>query len=162
MKIWKNKDSILWHIFVWLFWIAVGSSPFVFAVYLGVNTQYVEADWTMQSVQREASVEGSFFLGSGSINQRMYYISYIKARDGGTYLKAFPASCSVVYEGHNEAYVTFKEDYSLLRNWFSVDPPSVHPSRFSDRMDCASCGCRGTEYKIYVPYGTVIKEFELR
>jgi hypothetical protein len=92
----------------------------------------------------------------------MYYISYIKARDGGTYLKAFPASCSVVYEGHSDAYVTFKESYSLMRKWFNVNPPSTHPSKYSDRMDCNTCNCVGNEYKIYVPYGTVIKEFELR
>ena len=158
-----NRDnSVTAHIFVWTFWITIIASPFVFLTWEGLNQQQVEVRWQMQSVLRESSISGSFFIGSGSLNQTMYYITYVKDVYGGTYLKAFPAECTVVYEEDSVApHVLFYKEYSPLRAVFGIKPPGIFPSNFGDRLPCP-CNCQNYQYQMFVPEGTVIKEFRLQ
>lgn len=91
------------------------------------------------------SVEGPFFLGSGYVQETPYYFFYRKTSDGGIVQGSVPAVNSVLYEEADDvagahmktlAWRT-RSDWAL---WFS-----------SGRVRYS--------YQIYVPKGTVVRQF---
>jgi len=104
-----------------------------------------EHEFPIVSIERDLNIEGSFFLGSGSISERMYYFTYAVLLDGGYYLVKIPSGVSIIYETNAispRVHVTWNSTVTL--NGFS----------FRD-------SCLWKSVRIYVPLGTIIKEFKL-
>ena len=88
------------------------------------------------SLRGEVQVEGSFFLGCGSIGGEEYLMTFRKRLDGGFERLRVLMDRSVIYEDSDEfPYVEVQ-------------------------VNC-KCGHRNW-YKFHVPEGTIIKEFKLK
>lgn len=88
------------------------------------------------SLHRETNTEGSFFLGIGNINGFNYYIGYKIV--GKNEYELFKIRC-------NESTIVESNDISPRINNYKID---------SNWFDIR-------RYKIYVPVGTIVKEFKL-
>jgi hypothetical protein len=99
------------------------------------------------ALQDTVSVQGRFFLGSGSINGELVYVYYYETEDGGIRSGYVSANRSVVYEEDRaDALVVTYEEY-------------LEPSPF--RLISGYNGASSRTYKIYVPKGTVVRSFQL-
>ena len=105
----------------------------------GERGQTIEV-YKIISLERQSSIEGSFFIGIGSISDRQYYFAYEERQANEYVLRRIPAfiNCG----NHPGPATTIIE---------SEEPP--HVIKF-DNLVASHPG-----YKIYVPFGTVIKEF---
>ena len=90
----------------------------------------------MHSVERNSEISGSFVLGCGSIDQVEYFFAWIERQDGGLFLEKTRRDMSIVYEG----------DYK------------PHMERWGHGNDNV---CNHTVYKLFVPTGTILREFKL-
>lgn len=86
------------------------------------------------SIEKEQSVSGSFFLGSGSINSTMYFFMW-RDWDGGMKLVKTEHSVSTIYED--------EENFPYVEVWYNGWVEASY------------------KYKIHVPKGTVLKEYHL-
>jgi len=89
--------------------------------------------YNIYSIGRETSIEGSFFLGSGSLDSVSYFIAWKQYGEGFKLIKANQDN-SVIYEDN------------------SVKPHIIYKINAFSGV---------TYYDIYVPTGTILKEFKL-
>jgi len=114
---------------------------------LGCGTTY--RDYTIEvpiiSVSRETHIEGSFFLGCGSINGQLYFLTYGKFGDGYTLLKV---AChkAIIVEGSVDPHVT------LFYKYVEFTERPFNPAKHEKWV---------TDAKLYVPAGTITREFRL-
>jgi len=92
------------------------------------------------SLKSDASLQGKFVLGTGSVRSERMYFAYKGDNSNGYMLVEFPAFGSVIFEDSNEtAYV---ETVRVLL--------------------CNTCGFNLiTKYKIHVPKGTIKMEYAI-
>jgi len=89
-------------------------------------------NFRIHSIERELVTSGSFFLGSGSVNGKMYFFMW-RDWNGGLKFVRLPHDISTIYEDeNNHPYVEVYEHWNL-----------------------------GQKYKIHVPQNTILKEFRL-
>lgn len=89
--------------------------------------------------------EGRFFLGSGSIDQKPYYVFY--REDGkAIILDKVPAEGVKVYE--EERHNAIMERYFLVRKGWKIHPAAVDSN------------CKGV-IKFRIPKGTVVRSYNL-
>ena len=86
------------------------------------------------SIDRGSSVVGSFVLGTGSLSGRMYFFGWIKEGEGFK-LASYERRYSTVYEVESNFRVHTYYDFSSGRGRYM--------------------------YHIYVPKGTILREFKL-
>lgn len=101
------------------------------------------------------SLSGSFFLGSGTINSNWYYVSYINTADG-IFRKRFNQNITYINEIDNvkpkaEEYVEeIHQNKNSIAKFLGSSENKVR------RRDYVS------KYILYVPKGTIIKNFHLK
>ena len=101
-------------------------------------------DCKIISMTSNSTLEGSFILGTGSVNNVKYYYYRIQYDDGGMREYAAPVHLSTIYEIDGVPKVE-RFHLELPRNiTYIVNPTSTQA------------------YKFYVPKGTVFKEFVIR
>ena len=116
--------------------IALSSSRVIYK-----STEIIE----ICSINRENLTEGSFFLGSGSINSVAYFFYYVKEGSDTYHLSKTMAEETKIIENNNLVSGIYKD--KMLK---------TYP---------VWSGLGGNEYteniRIIVPKGTIIKEFKL-
>jgi hypothetical protein len=100
------------------------------------------------SLSNNQQINGRFFvLGSGYINQKSYYIYMAETVDGGFIRQQIPTDTTVVYEVDSEdAYLQWNEHSKQFPNWF---------------RGCAPLLTYSTNYKLFVPKGTIIRSISI-
>ena len=97
------------------------------------------------AIKDGSGINGSFFLGCGTIEDRNYYYYYEKSNDNGYKQQKILVDKVVLYEDATDstAYIEFQHKISKTpyKKW------------------SVNCGCIQT--KIHVPKGTIIKQFKL-
>ena len=91
------------------------------------------------SLERDTAITGSFFIGTGSIGERQYYFVYEEKQPNQYALRKIPAF--ILCGNHRGSAATLIE---------SEETPRVIKYKINRNH---------YYYKIYVPFGTVIKEF---
>lgn len=105
------------------------------------------------SIKNDSNLSGSFFIGSGSINQTEYYVYFIRMEDGGFKRDMVQSNKAVIYE-------IIDENQTPKIEW-TIKTSKVHwLVQFGyDQFDIE----RRIEghYRIFVPKGTIIQQFNL-
>lgn len=119
----------------------------------------VQKEWVVTSqvnlaaMRTEDTLEGAFFLASGSIDEEHYYRYYAETSDGGYVFRRLEAEREdvIVYEDREEGGVLIikellpVEKYGWLK-WFFLAP---YPGALDRR------------YEFHIPKGSLIQEFRL-
>lgn len=90
----------------------------------------------LMSLDLQSNIQGSFVLGSGSVNSEHYYAAYQILDDGGKQLFTMAASKTVIYdtlESGDDAYAIIEE-----KTFGGIQ-----------------------KIKLYVPKGTITQEYDL-
>lgn len=101
------------------------------------------------SIEREQSMSGTFFIGSGTVKSDVYYFAYVDTSDG-MYLNKYPRYKTYIVEqdGEPKATTTMYECSRPVFAWLKG-------------MDKAPKRTRAKKYQLYVPKGTIIRDFKL-
>lgn len=101
------------------------------------------------SIRNDSKTSGSFFLGSGYIDDVEYYFAFQKRDDGGLVRIQIPASRMPIYEDDEKTpsyqYSKYRHSCPWWLGWGTWESLN-----------------RQKDAKVYVPVGTVIQKFELR
>lgn len=120
--------------------------------YWGTSKSVLQGHTNLYSIQRETSINGSFFLGSGSLQGTTYYIGYLKDSEGFYHLAKFDTNVTSIKETNE-----FFPRYEHYKNY--------ECSKFSKVMLGFNCMNTATNtpntYKLYVPEGTIIQQYSL-
>ena len=130
--------------------VTIGVMSFVFIISLIIaliipcKTYMAKHEYKIIALQDNASVEGNFFLGIGSVNGTMKYFMYV---DYGDHVKmeTLSTSCTKI-KYSNKPYLEIQQRSKVpraFRNNFAL--------LFNDHE----------EFTIYVPYGTIKQNFTL-
>ena len=112
-------------------------------------TIYTPRSARIISLSSDSNVKGSFFIGSGQIDEVEYYFSYVVREDGNYVRDKTPMSKASIKEMPEGA----EFDPSIVWDRINYKCPSwVSPCWKSDA---------DSEYVFQVPYGTVIQRFAL-
>lgn len=124
-----------------LFMFAIGAG--VQSVFLGTNTnqEYV----SISSLKPNNNTEGSFFLGSGSIKDVEYYLFFQKLKNSRYIRGRVPAEGTIIEENNNENPRLEWTRHTGKTNKF-ITMEYIHKDK---------------DYILYVPEGTIIKQFKL-
>ena len=105
-----------------------------------------EHDWYIHSLGNDKYTEGDFFIGSGSIEEVDYYFFYVNTIKGMARIKRPVNDCYIIEtDNRRPEIVGIKYIHDDKDKFFKV--------WFEDVV---------TEYKIYVPKGTIVKDFRVR
>jgi len=122
---------------------------FMTAYHLG---QYKEIDIYYQniiSMRNNSKTEGSFFLGSGSINQVEYYFYFYKTKDGGIKRDKVSTRYATIHETNDKSP---RVEWTMVTKawpwWLKI---------YKSMSDIERLG----DFRVYVPEGTIIERFEL-
>mgnify|MGYP000630283228 CR=1 FL=1 len=95
------------------------------------------------SLRNNNEVSGSFILGSGRIDEKEYYYTFIKINNDKYKRKKYPVEKSVIYE-------TSQNSQKVVEKRKTIDDPLI-------------IGCISEEkYILRVPKGTIVKEFKVQ
>lgn len=105
-----------------------------------------EHEYYIYSLGNESEISGDFFLGTGDISSTQYYFFYVNYTKG-MFREKIPAHKSYIIEGdYDRPYVS-----RIMRKYDDQD-------RFFKIFD----DVEADHYKIYVPHGTIIRDFRVR
>ncbi len=132
--------------------VAIFASMFSMFVSLG-GMAACDKEWKqvgqaeLVSISSGSQVSGSFFIGCGTIDEKGVYYFFKKTDDGGFVKDYVPSDGSVIYE----------EDRTDGRMEVYKKRLTNDIARFLFQMD----GHMNIKNKIYVPKGSIVKQFEL-
>ena len=140
-------------------WLVISVISFVvFFLMCTVSMIYPEKvvyeQWTQNPIyslkEMNGGINGSFLLGSGSLNSTWYYVAYIHTEDG-FYKEKYNQNTSYIKETDEvkpfvKKFVTATHHNSFIEFMIGWDVSSSYGY---------------TKYILYVPKGTIIKEFRL-
>jgi len=141
------KDSISTVLFgVFMFLILLIAPIFFFVIYTKDDYHEIEKhDWYIESLGNDKYLSGSFFLGSGTINEIDYYYFYVNTTNGYSRLKR-PISETYIIETDNrkpELTIVYDHYDNTDKFWTVAEDTKLY-------------------YKLYVPKGTIIRDFRVR
>lgn len=101
--------------------------------------------WYIESLGNDKYMEGYFFLGNGYVMEKDYYFFYVNTSNGYQRLK-IPVESTYLIETDERRpeYVQIYRDYNDDKSFWKVFP------------DCEKYN------KLYVPKGTIIRDFKVR
>lgn len=105
----------------------------------------------IHSIKNSSSIEGRFALGSGYINgsQKYYYFQENIDNDGGLIQCSLPAQNCIIYQTTNYPHVEWDTIYFIPKKWIIWPVLSFTVTK------------ENTNYKIFVPPGTIVEKFEI-
>jgi len=104
------------------------------------------------------SISGDFYLGSGVIETNQVYIGEIK-KDGGYMQYLIPTKDTVKIE-KDINHAIFKEQQCIRKSFFMRKFLKNH-SKFHKSSKLEKCVSHEAKRFLYVPKGTIIKQFNL-
>lgn len=129
--------------------------------WFGVFPHYSEAELITNTpiftLHTDTALEGSFFLGSGSINSYTQYIFYSKVGDTkGMVLSHIPTDDTIVYMDENVSPYVKRIDW-VRYNTKTNEIDTYEYIRVTGNGDWI----RYPKYELHVPNGTIIQEYKL-
>ena len=102
-------------------------------------------DWYIESLGNDKSLNGSFFLGSGSVNEIDYYYFYVNTTDGLSRLRRRVSKTYIIETDDRKPELVIIYDHydDDDKFWTVADDTELH-------------------YRLYVPKGTIIRDFSVR
>ena len=95
------------------------------------------------SIEKNTDLHGKFFLGCGSVDSERIYYTYAVMPDGGYRLLTMKAAATTIYETDDVApHIMIAQNYSRDINWMLM-----------------VLGKYWWDIKLWVPEGTIVKEF---
>lgn len=150
----KKKSDFDWENIIISFLLTIFSSliiTFVFgATIIGIYSLNVDKHEEenhylyISSINRNSEISGSFFLGTGSVDEKNYYYFYYKSRYG------------------------YKLDKITVKNSYIVETKHKKPEivkvvdTYNQDVFIKLLDSNVKRYLIYVPENTIIKDFKLR
>lgn len=132
---------------VLLFVASIASTLGIWKMYFEDHIKTKEAHYYyMKSLGNNTSISGDFFLGSGSIEEKEYYFFYVNTVKGMRKMK-LPIDKTYIIETDDR-----RPEAVEIQEW--VDDKDLF---FKDLI-----GYTTDHYKLYVPKGTVIRDFKVR
>lgn len=132
-----NKEDIIWNLIHIV--VLIGA---IFLMYKSVscvsykyNQKNIEKTEII-SINLSDNTEGSFVLGIETVKDKKYYVAYKILKDGGKKLVKMPIDKSIIYDILEEDENAYIEDIT---------------NGFEEKI----------EIKIYVPKGTITKEYDM-
>jgi hypothetical protein len=123
----------------------------MFSIFFMDETHRTDHTYNIYSIKRENVVDGSFFLGSGSIDTSRDYIFYYKDTDDFFRLGSVPTRKSRIKECEvTDGFIPYARYQTIYYNtafWYSFGLGCSHQ--------------KNTMTDLYVPVGTIIQEFKL-
>lgn len=104
---------------------------------------YTQTETPLIALKDNSTINGSFFLGCGSVGSETQY-SYAVNTEFGIEIKTLPADEKIYfkYDEGTPALITSKPVYSTLAEWISIpDDPTIYTFR--------------------IPKGSIINEYEI-
>lgn len=124
------------------------------AIASGIPDSVKEKVWYTKNIHSlkdvNSGLEGSFFLGTGSIGSTWYYQAYVNT-DDGFHKEKFEQNKTYIKEVDHIKPKVEKYIEVTHNNWFKTWLTGV----------AISDGCCYTKIILYVPKGTIIREFRL-
>jgi hypothetical protein len=113
---------------------------------------YKDFNQEIYSVSRINSSYGRFVLGTGTIDNKNYYIYYVKSEDGGFNISQIDANTVTIYESENET-PRLKWQKKVIKNsfWFGDMNKKVTHIVVDDKIN----------FKLIVPKGTMIQSVSI-
>ncbi len=106
---------------------------------------HIEHSYNIQSINNRGNLSGSFFLGTGRIDETEYFYTFVEY-DKGYVRRRFDVNDSIIFEIENidqpHINVIYKRMSGNWKKWFVVLPHRC-------------------EYYIYVPTGTIIQSYSI-
>lgn len=144
----KNDNAfVMIFIFTALSFIVGNLLVFVIGALLPTKMEVLDT-MKMISVKDSNALEGSFVLGTGSINQVEYYTFYREWGNGYKKEKV-PVKDSVVFEENDKV-----AELIVMKK--------VYKEPWMNYVGLILTGQRKNEYELHVPKGTIIREFSLQ
>lgn len=146
----KSSEGVTAQIFGWMFYFGFFSIIFGALVFhIDANKSSVEYTHYLyiHSLKNKSEVSGDFFLGSGSIENKEYYYFYYKSSLGFKRDKVLVSETSIVETDDKNPEIVRGEqcyDQNTLIKW-----------------QCGEVESQRYKYIMYVPKGTIIKEFNV-
>jgi hypothetical protein len=137
------------HIFVTALAFVVG---LVIAGLLGLlfSTHWEENQVNLVSLNKGCGMEGTFFLGSGSIESSQYYYFYYESDNGG--IK--PAQIN------SDERVTIFEDSSFINTGVFTEKTKVINNQFMSKWIVNEMFSKKKEYNFHLPKNSIKRDFK--
>ena len=82
---------------------------------------------SLSALGNDSNISGSFFLGSGTIDEEQVYQFIAQTDDGGYYLDSVPVDNVIVYTDSTPDTATYVQYVRVVDNfWLSSEPIEVH------------------------------------
>jgi len=118
------------------------------------NTEdkYYQETTKLYSIERQANIQGSFFLGSSSFYSEQFYIFYIKKQNGAKVLDKISSYKTEIFEGDYEPKLVKTICFRGKTFNYLAGIPLPKDN---------SCKNGRVIYSLYLPKNTIIKKMEL-
>ncbi|MFW6046949.1 MAG: hypothetical protein ACOCP4_04090 [Candidatus Woesearchaeota archaeon] len=113
-----------------------------------VVEKYSEYMYNISSLHNNTEISGSFFIGSGSIDETEYYFTFVKIGDNTYKRKKFRTDDTYIIESNSGKPRVIKKTANMKLNDY------ITPSWLTT--------ITRPKYYMYVPEGTIIKDFRLK
>jgi len=124
--------------------ITIGEAPRKF---IKDSCTWYTTEKNIISLKGKTEISGGFFLGTGSINSRLHYYTYVETEDGKI-LKKYPT---------NKTYVIENGANKIISHYYRCDKPLT--SFMIGRKSVYESNYR--KHQLFVPEGTILREFKL-
>lgn len=128
------------------------------------ETKREEVTVNIVSIEKSKTVEGTFFLGCGSVDGSMKYYWYEKTDKGYLLENTYASDCYIIESNEVGPHATYIKRWNEISEYVWIyDPLAFYHKVVNDihkpiNMDC---GPRFSKQSITVPKGTILKEFRL-
>lgn len=107
-------------------------------------SSYTAGSQPLAALSTGSETSGSFFLGSGTIDEEPSYTYIVQESDGALFLKSMSAEDVAVYEDASPSTATLSYEIEIVDNWW------LHFRPFERRM---------VNYEFHIPAGSVTRDF---
>ncbi len=151
-KIWSNSfmdwgENLGFSVLSLMLMIMVTASILVASSSWKVETYRDEYSTQIYSLKNVNDIEGTFFLGSGYIDNQEYYYMFQKYEDGGLRRIKLLSRDSILYQGSSSPHIRWQVIHYRLPYWASIWP------NFEGTDD--------SMYDIYIPSNSVVMKFNV-
>lgn len=88
----------------------------------------------LSALGNDSELSGSFFLGSGSIDEKAVYQFIAQTEDGGYYLKTIPVRNVLVYTDATADTATYVDYIRMVDNWWLSSEPIQVSDNYTDEF----------------------------
>lgn len=115
-----------------------------------LKLDHEERAYEIVSLKSKSEISGSFFLGTGSIDDREYYYTFAEVEEDRYKRVTIPSDNSIIEE-------TDEKTPHVTKKYYVRDGVDWIVPEWIDKGEVSK-----VEYNIYVPKGTIIKEFSVK